>query len=83
MKIRAAVLEEFGKPLVVQDVDLAAPKRGEVLVRVAASSVTPIDCRRREGYGAALFARRGASPPLVLWGQDRLPVLAAALRGFE
>ena len=32
MKIRAAVLEEFGKPLVVQEVDLAPPKDGEVLV---------------------------------------------------
>ena len=36
MKIRAAVLEEFGQPLVVQDVELAAPKAGEVLVRVEA-----------------------------------------------
>ena len=28
MKIRAAVLEEFGQPLVVQELDLAEPKRG-------------------------------------------------------
>ena len=28
MKIRAAVLERFGEPLVVQDVDLAGPRPG-------------------------------------------------------
>jgi len=31
MQIRAAVLEEFGQPLAVQDVDLAGPREGEVL----------------------------------------------------
>ena len=36
MKIQAAVLEEFGKPLVVQAIDLAEPKAGEVLVRLVA-----------------------------------------------
>ena len=30
MKIKAAVLEEFGRPLEVQEVDLAEPKAGEV-----------------------------------------------------
>jgi len=32
MRIRAAVLERFAEPLVVQDVELADPKAGEVLV---------------------------------------------------
>ena len=32
--MRAAVLEEFGKPLVVQDVDIQDPKAGEALVRI-------------------------------------------------
>ena len=36
MKIRAAVLEEFGRPLVVQDVELAGPKAG------ARRRVTPV-----------------------------------------
>src|SRR5690242_21365860 len=39
MRIRAAVLEEFGAPLAVQEVDLAEPKAGEVLVRLAACGV--------------------------------------------
>ena len=33
MRIRAAVLEEFGQPLVVQEVDLQDPQPGEVLIR--------------------------------------------------
>ena len=32
MKVRAALLEEFGRPLVVTELDLAAPGPGEVLV---------------------------------------------------
>ena len=33
MQIRAAVLEEFANPLVIQNVELEGPKPGEVLVR--------------------------------------------------
>jgi len=39
MKIRAAVLEEFGTPLEVQEVELAEPQAGEVLVRLVACGV--------------------------------------------
>jgi S-(hydroxymethyl)glutathione dehydrogenase/alcohol dehydrogenase len=34
--MRAAVLEEFAMPLVVQELDLAEPRAGEVLVRLEA-----------------------------------------------
>jgi S-(hydroxymethyl)glutathione dehydrogenase / alcohol dehydrogenase len=36
MRIRAAVLEEFAKPLVVQELDPEEPRAGEVLVRLEA-----------------------------------------------
>ena len=52
MNIRAAVLEEFGRPLQVQDVDLAEPKAGEVLVRLVACGVCHTD----------LFTASGADP---------------------
>src|ERR687897_500209 len=52
MKIRAAVLEEFGQPLVVQELDLAEPKDGEVLVRLAACGVCHTD----------LYTASGADP---------------------
>src|SRR5438067_3850690 len=52
MKIRAAVLEEFGAPLAVQEVDLAEPKAGEVLVRLVACGVCHTD----------LYTASGADP---------------------
>jgi S-(hydroxymethyl)glutathione dehydrogenase/alcohol dehydrogenase len=39
MKMRAAVLEEFGEPLAVQEVELAEPRAGEALVRLVACGV--------------------------------------------
>ena len=39
MKMRAAVLEEFGQPLSVQEVELDEPKAGEALVRLVACGV--------------------------------------------
>jgi S-(hydroxymethyl)glutathione dehydrogenase/alcohol dehydrogenase len=52
MQIRAAVLEEFAKPLVVQDVELEGPKAGEVLVRLSACGVCHTD----------LYTASGADP---------------------
>jgi S-(hydroxymethyl)glutathione dehydrogenase / alcohol dehydrogenase len=52
VKIRAAVLEEFGSPLVVQEVDLAEPHAGEVLVRLVACGVCHTD----------LYTASGADP---------------------
>ena len=49
MKIRAAVLEEFGRPLAVQDVDLAGPQAGEVLVRLHACGVCHTDMYSASG----------------------------------
>ena len=49
MKVRAAVLEEFAQPLVVQDVDLAPPKAGEVLVKVMACGVCHTDLYTASG----------------------------------
>lgn len=43
MRIRAAVLEQFGEPLAVQEVDLSEPHAGEVLVRLVACGVCHTD----------------------------------------
>jgi S-(hydroxymethyl)glutathione dehydrogenase / alcohol dehydrogenase len=48
-KIRAAVLHEFGKPLVVEELELDPPKGGEVLVRMAASGVCHSDLHVAQG----------------------------------
>ncbi len=41
--MKAAVCYEFGKPLVVEEVDIDPPKRGEVKVRMAATAVCHSD----------------------------------------
>ncbi|HEY2435912.1 MAG TPA: alcohol dehydrogenase catalytic domain-containing protein [Solirubrobacteraceae bacterium] len=49
MRIRAAVLEEFAAPLVVQEVDLGEPRRGEVLVRLRACGICHTDMYSASG----------------------------------
>src|SRR3954462_10045596 len=65
MKIRAAVLEEFGKPLKIGDVDLADPKQGEVLVRLVACGVCHTDMYTASGadpsgYAPTVLGHEGA-----------------------
>ena len=60
MKIRAAVLEEFGQPLVVQEVDLAEPQEREVLVRLAGLRRLPH--RSVHGLGAGSDRLRALRP---------------------
>src|SRR6059058_2923929 len=65
MKIRAAVLEEFAKPLVVQELDLAEPRAGEVLVRLEACGVCHTDLYTASGadpsgYSPCVLGHEGA-----------------------
>jgi S-(hydroxymethyl)glutathione dehydrogenase/alcohol dehydrogenase len=65
MRTRAAVLEEFGQPLVVQEVDLAEPRAGEVLVRLAACGVCHTDLYTASGadptgYAPCVLGHEGA-----------------------
>src|ERR671916_2955309 len=65
MKIRAAVLEEFGQPLSVQDVDLAGPRAGEVLVKLHACGVCHTDLYTASGadpsgYAPTVLGHEGA-----------------------
>jgi len=56
VKIRAAVLEEFGKPLNVTELDLAEPRAGEVLVRLAACGVCHTDMYTASGVDPSGYA---------------------------
>jgi S-(hydroxymethyl)glutathione dehydrogenase/alcohol dehydrogenase len=65
MKIRAAVLEEFAQPLVVQEVDLDGPGPGEVLVRLSACGVCHTDMYTASGadpsgYAPTVLGHEGA-----------------------
>jgi S-(hydroxymethyl)glutathione dehydrogenase/alcohol dehydrogenase len=63
--MQAAVLEEFGAPLVVQEVDLADPGPGEVLVRLEACGVCHTDLYTASGadpsgYAPTVLGHEGA-----------------------
>ncbi|MGI8731517.1 MAG: alcohol dehydrogenase catalytic domain-containing protein [Solirubrobacteraceae bacterium] len=56
MRMRAAVLEEFGRPLVVQELELAEPRAGEVLVRLEACGVCHTDMYTASGVDPSGYA---------------------------
>jgi S-(hydroxymethyl)glutathione dehydrogenase / alcohol dehydrogenase len=65
VKIRAAVLERFGEPLEVQELELAGPRAGEVLVRLAACGVCHTDLYTASGadpsgYAPTVLGHEGA-----------------------
>jgi S-(hydroxymethyl)glutathione dehydrogenase/alcohol dehydrogenase len=76
VRIRAALLEEFGRPLVVEDVELQDPKPGEALVRLVACGVCHTD----------LYTASGADPsgyaPTVL-GHEGAGIVEAVGDGVE
>jgi S-(hydroxymethyl)glutathione dehydrogenase/alcohol dehydrogenase len=65
VRIRAAVLEKFGRPLSVQQVDIAEPKPGEALVRLVACGVCHTDLYTASGadptgYAPCVLGHEGA-----------------------
>jgi S-(hydroxymethyl)glutathione dehydrogenase / alcohol dehydrogenase len=63
--MRAAVLERFGEPLEVQELDLAEPRAGEVLVRLVACGVCHTDLYTASGadpsgYAPTVLGHEGA-----------------------
>lgn len=61
MKMKAVVLQEFGgvENFVDEQWQVTDPRENEVLVRVQAASVNPVDFKTRKGY-------LGGEPPMVL-----------------
>jgi len=76
MKIRAAVLEQFGSPLVVQELDLEGPRAGEVLVRLHACGVCHTDMYTASGVDPSGYA------PTVL-GHEGAGVVEAVGEGVR
>jgi S-(hydroxymethyl)glutathione dehydrogenase / alcohol dehydrogenase len=65
VRIKAAVLEEFGAPLTVQELELAKPRAGEVLVRLVACGVCHTDLYTASGadpsgYAPTVLGHEGA-----------------------
>jgi S-(hydroxymethyl)glutathione dehydrogenase/alcohol dehydrogenase len=65
MKVKAAVAWEAGKPLEIEEIELAGPKSGECLVRLAATGVCHTDAytlsgRDPEGLFPCVLGHEGA-----------------------
>jgi S-(hydroxymethyl)glutathione dehydrogenase/alcohol dehydrogenase len=65
MKVRAAVAVEAGKPLEIEEVELAGPRAGEVLVEIRATGVCHTDAytlsgRDSEGRFPSILGHEGA-----------------------
>lgn len=76
--IRAAVCHEFNKPLVIEDVQLAAPQMGEVEVEIDAVAVCHSDISFQQGgFGGHLPAVYGHE------AAGRITAIASGVSGFE
>ena len=73
--MRAVVVTRFGGPdvLEVGEVERPSPISTEVLVRVIAAGVNPVDCKTRRGEGVA----RWVGPPPFILGWDVCGVVEA------
>src|SRR6202011_6402269 len=73
--MRAVLVTRFGSPdvLEVAEVERPSPISTEVLVRVVAAGVNPVDCKTRRGDGVA----RWVGPPPFVVGWDVAGVVEA------
>lgn len=78
--MKAVIIDEHGSNDVVQytDIDTPEPKAGEVLIKVAAAGVNPVDWKIRNGAGQ----RMGMTLPINLGGEIS-GMVAAVGRGVD
>lgn len=88
--MRAAEIRMFGDAERVIDINPVAlrpaPAEDEVLVRVIATSVNPIETKRRAGYGRVLLAKKGGVRWPVVLGADFagvVEVVGARVKGLK
>jgi Zn-dependent alcohol dehydrogenase len=68
-RVRAAVCRAFGQPLVVEEIEIAAPKAGEIGVRLAACAICQSDIHYADGaWGGDLPAVYGHEAAGVVEG---------------
>lgn len=70
--MKAIVLEQFGQPLVVKEIEKPQPKDHEVLVKIKASGLNPLDIKIKNGQAA----HAQVNPPMIL-GIDMAGVVEA------
>lgn len=71
--MKAVILSQYGTPeeaLRLVEVAKPTPKASEVLVRIKATSVNPIECKARQGYGKRVFSKRRNNNGDTIFGND-------------
>ena len=85
--MRAAIVSRFGAArdvfTIVDNRKMPEPRSGEVLVKVTAASINPIEVRRRSGYARTMMKRQGAVGFPMILGLDYAGVVAKAGGGFK
>jgi NADPH:quinone reductase len=79
--MKAAILETYGAPFRISDIPMPAPGAGEVLVRIAASSVNPLDTKIHSGT-----AEHAHHPLPAILGIDlagTVEAVGSAVTGFQ
>jgi S-(hydroxymethyl)glutathione dehydrogenase / alcohol dehydrogenase len=71
MKSRAAIAWAAGKPLAIEEIEVAGPKRGEVLIKISASGVCHTDAytlsgKDPEGLFPAILGHEGGATVLEI-----------------
>ena len=71
MKSRAAIAWAAGKPLAIEEIEVAGPKRGEVLIKISASGVCHTDAytlsgKDPEGLFPAILGHEGGASVLEI-----------------
>lgn len=66
--MRAVVLEKFGTPLQLREIEAPEPGQGQVLVRVRASGINPLDLKIKDGQAAHAQRELPAVPGMDLAG---------------
>ena len=78
MRTRAAVLREYNQPWSVEEIELDPPKRGEVLVKMAASGLCHSDEHAYDGHIAGLVP-----PPMMIGGHEGSGVVQEVGEGVD
>mgnify|MGYP002172622753 FL=1 len=73
--MKAAVVREFGQPLVIEEVPVTMPGPGQILVKIAATGVCHTDLHAAEGDWPVK-----PNPPFIPGPQRVGPLVAVARR---
>ncbi len=81
--MKAVYIEEFGGPevLKIDDVPVPQVKPEQVLIKVVAAGVNPVDWKIREGYLSAAFKHN--FPVILGWDMaGTIETVGTAVKGF-